>query len=96
MLILGAVFIRNRIEEHKKLINRIPISCYLIQNICDLPLDVAPCSDGIEPNVPRNERFYYDKADGACKIFTFEGCGFGNKNKFVTLDKCQRACVQPN
>lgn len=49
-----------------------------------------------EPNVSCNERFYVDKTNGTCKTFTCEGCGFENKNKFITSAKCQRMCVQPN
>ena len=37
-------------------------------------------------------RFYYDSADGKCKLFTYGGCG-GNGNRFDTEVACLEACA---
>lgn len=37
-------------------------------------------------------RFYYDATDGACKKFTYGGCG-GNENNFETAKECKAACA---
>merc|ERR1711997_1202836 len=37
-------------------------------------------------------RWYYDSADGACKEFTFKGCG-GNQNNFKSKELCMETCA---
>ena len=38
------------------------------------------------------ERWYYDSAARRCKTFKFTGC-YGNKNNFVTKEKCESMCL---
>ena len=36
-------------------------------------------------------RYYFDSADGTCKLFYYGGCE-GNKNNFKSLQTCQSRC----
>lgn len=51
---------------------------------CYLPPDPGPCFGAIP-------RFAYDPLTGACKQFTYGGCG-GNANLFETKAACEEAC----
>jgi len=53
--------------------------------ICLLNLDVGSCNAGYFT------RWYYDRSEGECKRFFFQGCG-GNENRFETLFQCQKTC----
>ncbi len=53
-------------------------------DICEL----QPVTGLCQGNFPR---YYYDVDAGACKGFTYGGCG-GNKNNFETLKECETAC----
>ena len=35
--------------------------------------------------------YYYDKSDGVCRTFHYNGCG-GNKNRFKTQQECINKC----
>ncbi|XP_037073511.1 papilin-like [Pollicipes pollicipes] len=58
---------------------------YRDQDTCS----VAPSAGGCTGNLVR---WYYDGRTGACRAFTFTGCG-GNANRFNTEEECQALCV---
>ena len=37
-------------------------------------------------------RYFFDKADGTCKTFTYGGCQ-GNGNSFATKPECEKTCI---
>ena len=43
----------------------------------------------------RMPRFYFDKYDNKCRMFTYGGCG-GNKNNYKTRNECYEACGKGN
>lgn len=47
---------------------------------CLLPFDVGLCQDN-------QQRWYFDKSVGYCKIFMYGGCD-GNQNRFFSEDEC--------
>ncbi|XP_070621292.1 carboxypeptidase inhibitor SmCI-like [Erythrolamprus reginae] len=51
---------------------------------CEQTLDVGPCSQSFP-------RFYYNNDDKTCIPFTFGGCN-GNRNNFLTQEKCLQEC----
>ncbi|XP_015905919.2 PI-stichotoxin-Hcr2f-like [Parasteatoda tepidariorum] len=54
-------------------------------DVCSLPSETGPCRAAAR-------RFFFDKASGECKPFTYGGCQ-GNGNNFVTEKECQDACA---
>jgi hypothetical protein len=54
------------------------------EGICALPIEVGDCDAAISS-------FAFDTTSGACKPFTYGGCG-GNANRFSTQADCQAAC----
>ncbi|XP_044214882.1 collagen alpha-6(VI) chain isoform X2 [Thunnus albacares] len=56
---------------------------------CQLDVDTGiPCTDYVQ-------RWFYDKAIGACSPFWYGGCG-GNANRFRTENECFRTCGTHN
>ncbi|XP_049534828.1 papilin isoform X3 [Anopheles darlingi] len=53
---------------------------------CQLPMD-----HGDRECKPYQGRFYFDSAEGVCKLFTYTGCG-GNQNNFQTEAECEQSC----
>lgn len=51
---------------------------------CELPRDPGPCAAPVR-------RWHFDAARGACRRFTYGGCG-GNANNFATAAACTAAC----
>ena len=52
---------------------------------CDLVVDRGTCTGQFN-------RYYYDPAVGACKLFSYTGCG-GNLNNFKSLSECNQRCI---
>uniref|UniRef100_A0A8B9K6Q9 BPTI/Kunitz inhibitor domain-containing protein n=1 Tax=Astyanax mexicanus TaxID=7994 RepID=A0A8B9K6Q9_ASTMX len=68
--------------------SRIPVSC----PACFLH---APCSLSMDSGTPCGQyvqRWYYDKAVGACSPFWYGGCS-GNSNRFKTEFECINTCI---
>lgn len=53
--------------------------------MCNLPAEPGPCKVYIP-------RYFFDKADGTCKTFTYGGCQ-GNGNSFATKPECEKTCI---
>lgn len=51
---------------------------------CNLPADPGPCEAAFG-------RYYFNKADGHCDMFSYGGCE-GNGNNYESLEECQRVC----
>ena len=60
-----------------------PLTC---TGDCQLPKDPGPCTDS-------SQNWFYNSNSGRCEQFTYGGCD-GNANRFLTLDECQKRCVQ--
>ncbi|CAL8109969.1 unnamed protein product [Orchesella dallaii] len=54
------------------------------KDICDLPSEPGLC-------LALFERYYFNKINNRCELFTYGGCG-GNENRFDTAEDCVRAC----
>jgi hypothetical protein len=57
---------------------------FITENPCNDPKKVGPCKAAIT-------RYYYDKVDKKCKLFSWGGCD-ANGNNFLTLAECQKQC----
>ncbi|KAI8041110.1 protease inhibitor-like [Drosophila gunungcola] len=40
---------------------------------------------------PNNSMWYYNRTTGKCLKMSYKGC-YGNKNRYCTLQSCERAC----
>ena len=58
---------------------------YFTPTVCNLPAEPGPCKVYIQ-------RYFFDKADGTCKTFTYGGCQ-GNGNSFATKRECEKTCI---
>ena len=66
-------------------------NCYTEQDsgdICREPIKTGPCRGSIP-------RFGFDPRKGTCSKFTYGGCR-GNKNNFLEMKDCERACPGTN
>ncbi|XP_055949336.1 papilin-like [Argiope bruennichi] len=52
---------------------------------CDQPMDVGPCKKV-------TQRWFFNKAENACKAFIYGGCK-GNSNNFESEKECMQRCV---
>ena len=59
---------------------------------CKLPKNVGKCSDTSAESYNPITRFFFDNEQKKCQAFTFEGCGNGNQNNFITKHECQVLC----
>ncbi|KRX73422.1 Papilin, partial [Trichinella sp. T6] len=59
-------------------IERLPL------NVCHHPVDKGTCKESYN-------RWYYDRPKGACKQFSYSGCG-GNGNNFANEKECLKMC----
>lgn len=55
------------------------------QQDCFLPKSVGPCRGYFSS-------YYYNKVSKQCEFFVWSGCG-GNKNRFDSLESCQKLCT---
>ena len=55
-----------------------------VLGICDLPPETGPCKRNLR-------QYYFDRASGQCKTFTYGGC-LGNANRFQTETECKIKC----
>merc|ERR1719317_1331046 len=53
--------------------------------ICSLPKEDGLCRASFP-------RFFFDVETGECQQFTYGGCR-GNKNNFLTIESCKKACM---
>lgn len=56
------------------------------RRFCNLPKVVGPCRANME-------RYFYNIQSRKCEKFFYGGCR-GNKNNFITKEKCQEKCVK--
>ena len=73
------------------------VALALLPEALELSIEIDTCSQkrdaGICPgNVPR---FYFDKEEGRCQLFTYGGCG-GNSNNFRSQNECVAHCGGPS
>ncbi|XP_077192353.1 papilin-like [Paroedura picta] len=61
-------------------------SC-VYNDICRLPVNRGRCQQ-------RKTRYFYNHANQTCERFVYSGCR-GNRNRFPTLEECQRTCLHP-
>uniref|UniRef100_A0A915KQB6 Uncharacterized protein n=1 Tax=Romanomermis culicivorax TaxID=13658 RepID=A0A915KQB6_ROMCU len=54
--------------------------------ICNQPSDIGSC------HIANYTRFYYNSTKKKCQKFVFGGC-YTNDNNFMTVDECQRVCI---
>lgn len=52
---------------------------------CFHDTDAGECRDDI------STRWYYNRAEGICDVFSYGGCG-GNQNNFMTREECEHNC----
>ena len=53
-------------------------------DLCTLPTESGPCTSNVE-------RWFYDASLDECRLFIYGGCD-GNRNRFMTLERCQASC----
>lgn len=53
-------------------------------DMCFLPSEPGNCREN-------QLRYFYDRADGVCKRFTYTGCN-GNRNNFESVEQCLQYC----
>ncbi|XP_046998769.1 papilin isoform X1 [Schistocerca americana] len=70
----------NRFSSHQECEEK----CGDVQDICNLPRVVGPCSGSIP-------QWYYDRVTDSCYEFDYGGCQ-GNKNKFDDKQQCEQYC----
>lgn len=50
------------------------------------------CDEPLDPGLCRRLHYMFGHEDGKCTQFNYGGCG-GNKNKFYTIEECEKACL---
>ncbi|XP_077521294.1 uncharacterized protein LOC144132630 isoform X2 [Amblyomma americanum] len=66
-----------------------PLSGHVHKNpVCQLPKKSGPCF----AHMPR---YYYNTSTETCEEFIYGGCK-GNRNRFETIEECQKKCVEPD